>query len=381
MITLLSQTDHPEHTESVRHHEHEKHPEDEGGRIVKYGIVQKGWSFDAWTWKKMFIDMLPNDDYKVLHEKNIRLFWTLAIMAHLFSIGLFTYFFYTGIVKGLSEKFISLDKFSGNCKSLGAVMTLKTYGSRFGQWEGFDGFKYNDAKYLFTFQGFDGLLFNDYITNIFSSIDKLGIAAKTEPFHVNLIRWVTYADTQITVKDGKQSVAKFQFAGEATSIFDRLYTDNKFYKTGGTDDSTNMYICQGDMTPYDKNKKKLEVKFEDMDSNNQPPSSDYGNSCASIFQDAAKYGFDSSYGDTFYVSLDVESVMLATSLNLGIMNGTHLDSEGGALILHQSTYSSLSGDRVLAGYTNPDKKGMKPIYCNYNGKRITFIEKYCLHVY
>ena len=49
------------HRESSMHHSHVSHPEDAGGTIVKYGIVQKGWPFQLWQWKKVFLDSLHQD--------------------------------------------------------------------------------------------------------------------------------------------------------------------------------------------------------------------------------------------------------------------------------------------------------------------------------
>lgn len=274
-----------------------------------------------------------------------------------------------------------MDKSSGNCEELGAVVNMRTYGSRFGIWEGFNGFKYEDAKYIFTFQGFDGLLYNSYIRSIFDTVDKIGAKAATEPFHINTIRWVTYEETQVTIVDGKESIAKFEFAGEAAAVFDRLYNDHAFFRSCSSScnyavgNSQELYKCQGDLSPFDKVSNKFSIKFDDVNENNTISTDQYSAECQSVIPDAEFFGFNGQYSSTLNVKLDAESLMLATSLNLGIMNGTHLESTGVVFLLPKvsapatvigTAYSHLSVRRRLVGYTNPSKKGMDPIWCNYN---------------
>lgn len=363
------------HKESSRHHEHEHYPEDEGGTIVKYGIVQKGWSFDLWTWKKAFIGGLPHDDFKVLHEKHVKIFWFFAFIAYCIQMGLLAYFFSIGITSGLTSKFVSLDINSGNCNSIGQTLDITQYASKKGAWQGFRSFKYQEAKYLFVFQGFDGLEFESYIEDIFTNVVKpLGEAAVNLPLYMNVITWITYTDYDFRRRGAEDVVTTFKFAGETTSIFDKVQRRARIARY----DSNNVLVasCPPEDVTFNKDTKKFTLSWKMDMSNIDTSNMKFASNPTSVATSGGYYqycfggtnsGYDgaltspqdydyhSDYGETFSLAMDMESFMVAVALNTKVINATSLESSG-------LTHTVANEE----SFFDPRMDGMDSIYCTYD---------------
>ena len=83
----------------------------------------------------------------------MRLFYTMGILCYTIIGVLFIFFFYTGYESAAAAKFLSMDSSSGTCEYVGTQIDAVQFASSDGAWEGFRRFKYNQAKFLFTFSG------------------------------------------------------------------------------------------------------------------------------------------------------------------------------------------------------------------------------------
>ena len=101
-----------------------------------------------------FVANIPNDMVKSLQANNKRLYYVLGVICYLILLGIFVSFFSTGIQTAQQTKFISIDQNSGECELVGTTLSSEQYASTEGAWMGFRRFKYQQAAYLFTFEGY-----------------------------------------------------------------------------------------------------------------------------------------------------------------------------------------------------------------------------------
>ena len=311
--------------------------------------------------EKSFIGGLPHDDFKVLHEKHVKIFWFFAFIAYCIKMGLLAYFFSLGITSGLTSKYVSLDINSGNCNSIGQTLDITQYASKKGAWQGFRSFKYQEAKYLFVFQGFDGLEFESYIEDIFTNVVKpLGEAAVNLPLYMNVITWITYTDYDFRRRGAEDVVTTFKFAGETTSIFDKVQRRARIARYDGS----TLASCPPEDVTFSKDTKKFTLSWK-MDMGNiadpMPFASNTGyyqycvGGSGGALTSPQNYSYHSDYGETFSLAMDMESFMVAVALNTKVINATSLESSG---LTHPIANEE--------SFFDPRMDGMDSIYCTYD---------------
>ena len=345
------------------------------------GPVQKYWPYWLWQYVKVYITGLPHEDFIVLHEKNVRLFWFLSIWAYAIMFGIFLYFFINGILSGMKSKYISMDLSSGICSEIGTSIELTQYASKRGSWQGFRNFKYQEAKYIFTFQGFDGSSFKQYINDVFTKkVIPIGEDAKKRPFFWNILTWATYTDYDFRRQGKEEVVTTFKFAGETKAIFERDEYTGAFGNDDGTctprvtvfDGIRKTFTLRWSMVPGDytwnddSNTATVEVNFDNY---TDPFAGTYSSSsftasnfdCDEIMPNPKDYGFDPNYGPQFDLTMDLDTFLTAVSLNLKIINSTNLESSG-------LRYKPADSKSSYPSFFDPQLKGMQPLYCTYNAE-------------
>jgi hypothetical protein len=90
----------------------------------------------------------------MLQKNNPRFFYFMGCLCYIIIIALLASFYATGFEAAAKAKFLSLESSSGNCEEIGTQLDIELYATSDGAWKGFRRFKFQQAKYLFTFQGF-----------------------------------------------------------------------------------------------------------------------------------------------------------------------------------------------------------------------------------
>lgn len=157
-------------------------------------------------------------------------------------------------------------------------------------------FKWTQEKFRFEFKGFDGLQYEDYITDIFTKVvNPIGAAAVSRPSYWNVLTWLTYTnyDFRKAGSKGREVLTTFQFAGDASAVFDRKYSFG--YVANGA-----VALCYGDIT-FDRLEVTNTFSWE-VDEDNQYI--DNGGNCDTVFPDVSAWGYEQGYGN--YLNLEVD---------------------------------------------------------------------------
>lgn len=217
-----------------------------------------------------------------------------------------------------------------------------------GSWEGFRNFKYQDAKYLFTFTSFDGSKFSQYITDVFSNtVSTIGAKAKTLPLYKNILTWACYTNYyyQNSKKSKESSVTTLEFSGDVAHIFNK--DDFIGLMAKGSD------TCYPETLRYNRETAVYSYGWTLEDTNDVYNFSGADNPCNTVISNPESLGFKKQYGGEFSLQLDLHALLTAASLNLGIILPDDLEK------------TKLKDPTGYTSYFDQRYPGMKPLYCNY----------------
>lgn len=200
-----------------------------------------------------------------------KVYYLLSISGHIFFFVLFIFWLVEGIQSGLNAKLISLSKDAGTCVEVFSRISMNSALSTDGLWEGRLGFNYFGAPYKFQFDNLHGSNYEKYINLVVDDvIIPTGTAATSQPLFLNLLYWCTFTHKYYspTGHQDEESLTRFQFSGDLKVILDQQFTI--FYLMRYTysnnsrlrpDDAKERVDCTSKSVRYNKFSGELEISW------------------------------------------------------------------------------------------------------------------------
>lgn len=358
----------------------------------KYAVI-KTWG--DWFDENIILYM-PDQIYDTIDISSMPRWANITLFAGFifFALSIFIYFAYAGIDGAMQVKFISV---SGNstiqeCQTVSAVVTGQFTADKHGRWSSDIDYKDNAAIYKVDFSA-TNVTEDEYtaVMNGFGSrLKDLGTRMDTADLAWILMAWTTvsYADTKsgirLTTMASSDTVfgnsfpfytSTFSYSGECYPE-DGSSTPLKYPSPSLSQDFTQVTISY-DMGSYVDYSTSSITDSDAFDQTSTKTWTDGFSPCEDQFSPEDTFGYvsyefeASGYTDTTMdLTLDIRSMLLATSVNFGIMSLDDLMvvRDETRLFLRDLFNDVLPPFKFYTDpYANVEKRMMEPIACVPSG--------------
>ena len=256
-----------------------------------------------------FIENIPSDSIKDLPSKYIIPVGTFAYIAATICFG---YFIYVGYVTARKQQFISLDEDDGECSVVSTTVDGTYFGSKYGTWQGEEGFKFTHALYRVDLQHYKNSE-EEYTYQmqqyVFPELQKISQFAETQDASVNMLLWMSWEARLRPDIKGDHNV--FQMTGNPLIIFDRQYFFGLYAGLPGE------CLLPGD-SQYSAVDGEMSLLYSRDDFVND--------TICSQIADPEKMGYVPTYDfDYFRTKVDIASLITCVAVNLGVLHFEELD--------------------------------------------------------
>ena len=299
----------------------------------------------------VFINNIPMEAIKDLPKAYMYL---LGAIAELGTLALFTYFVYQGYQSGINAKYISLDITSGVCTSVIKSVSGAYIADASGNWAGSSDFLYSRGIYDLNLvdASITETQYNEIMALAFQQTNGLGNLSKTLDLAMNLliyVSWQLYCDPNTYSYCAAYAGQTFAFTADASYVFAQSHV------------ATTLSNINGDCTSYSTSSYDL---ANSINEGSYVYASFITNPTCNTTASPIMLGYDSYLdGDSFYMDMDVRSVMDSVAINFLMLALTGIE-----VIQDTSEYTFYHNGYTYYGqfYIDTWYGGMHPLFCIEN---------------
>ena len=248
----------------------------------------------------LYIKSIPSSEIKELPK---RLMYYVGTAVQLTTFVIFAYFFYTGYIRGVNAKYLSLESNNGICNEVSKAANGEFMADMNGNWQGSSNFSYATALYQMIITNF----YTSYVeyenivgVQLLDAINVMAGKGVLQNLAYNLLAWMSW---NVYYSDGV-AVQAFHMTGDPNIVFNRQYqrgsVGNYFHDCNATSISN-----------FDSATSKMSLTFNYAEFVANP-------NCKGIM-DPTALGYNPTYdGETFSLTYDVRSLSTAAAINAGI---------------------------------------------------------------
>ena len=248
----------------------------------------------------LYIKSIPSSEIKELPK---RLMYFVGTAVQLTTFAIFLYFFYTGYMRGVKAKFLSLESNNGICTAVSKAANGDFMADFYGNWQGSANFSYVGALYQMIITNF----YTSYANyenvvgvQLLDAIEEMASKGMVQNLAYNLLAWMSW---NVYYSDGV-AVQAFHMTGDPNIVF------NRQYQRGGL--GNYFHDCNAtSVSDFDPATSIMSITYNYDEFMSNP-------ACATVINPTAM-GYNPAYdGEAFTLSYDVRSLSTAAAINAGI---------------------------------------------------------------
>jgi hypothetical protein len=301
-------------------------------------------------WKEFFVEkvndgfirFIPSDDIRQMPPEYM---YPFGILSVLFLFGIFLAVFLPGYYTQTNTQYLTPSGAgqSSLCESVLISNTGVFLATKDGEWSGAKGFSFSLATYTASVNSYT-ITQNEYenlMWSVYEGISEVGAHAYNYTLATNLLIWMTHVWV-----DPEYSAQRFYFVGHATTVFHTEKT------SGGLSSVAHDCINNNSVAAYDPANGNLLLNYNYESFISSPDCQDTLTPSYAGYTELAN-------PSVFELTLDVRSLITATSVNIGILDLTDLQK------ILSSSYTFYHNGSVYntSDYIDPAEPDMHPVSC------------------